>query len=263
MRLTVYVVIAIASAVVLGVSRGSGNAAALSGGILTGTVLPIIDIIVANKGRIATALASARIGDDLIRISASYLFKIKIDDRYLLIRGNRHPEQFQPVGGVFKMLPEGRAFLHTLRAQDDNYVPIDDASRDDLRIRIPGKHLPEFLRWYDSRAGRESDAWREFYEELIRPGILSSENFPHVFSRHLRRVQPPIRFSPWAQSKELLVADIYELLPSPTQEAEIRRLGSSQHPSIIWATESEIHERGSRPGRSPRIQISQTAEWTL
>ena len=35
------------------------------------------------------------------RISYAYLFRIKIENKYLLIKGKRI-EQYQPVGGVFK-----------------------------------------------------------------------------------------------------------------------------------------------------------------
>nr|WP_241158244.1 hypothetical protein [Adlercreutzia sp. ZJ138] len=35
-------------------------------------------------------------------MSAAYLFRIKVGGKYLLIRGNRIKDQYQPVGGVYK-----------------------------------------------------------------------------------------------------------------------------------------------------------------
>ena len=43
-----------------------------------------------------------------IRLSFSYLFKIQIDGKYLLIKGNRLKNQYQPVGGVYKYYPEAK-----------------------------------------------------------------------------------------------------------------------------------------------------------
>jgi SMODS-associated NUDIX domain len=257
---TVALVAGIAVLVFIGVGTAWGGVLA---GFLAGLVLPIADEVTATAAQFRFSIISARIGAERVRISASYLYRIKVDAEYLLVRGSRYPNQFQPVGGVFKALPDGRAYLQAIGALDDDLIPIDASSRDDLRIRLPGRHLPEFVRWFDSRRGRESDAWREFHEELIAPGILDANAFPYAYSRYVRRVQHPIRYSAHAQSKELLIADVYELLPTDEQRRELERLKSEGHPSIIWASEEQIRRRGAVPGAASNLSIPSTAEWTL
>jgi hypothetical protein len=128
---------------------------------------------------------SLRHRNDEIRVSASYLYRIKVDAAYLLVRGRRITHQFQPVGGVYKRYPDSTGTLEKLGVKDDTRIPIDDSSREDLRVRVPGKKLLEFMRWYQSREGREVDTWREFQEELLAPGILASDTFPHLYVKHV------------------------------------------------------------------------------
>ena len=47
-----------------------------------------------------------------IRLSFSYLFRIEVDGKYLLVRGHRMNNQFQPIGGVYKVYDEGKSFLN-------------------------------------------------------------------------------------------------------------------------------------------------------
>jgi hypothetical protein len=148
-------------------------------------------------------------------------------------------------------------------ALDDHLIPIDETSRNDLRIRIRGGQLYNFMKWYNSRVGRETETWREFHEELIASGILDSATFPWAMTRHIRRVEPPIRYSDYAQSCEILVADIYELIPNPEQDDALRELRTSGSHDVFWASEQDIARRGYSPGVGPLARISATASWTV
>jgi len=262
-RLALYAAAFVAGVVALPFIGLSSVWGTIISGFLVGLVIPLVEGIAEETPRFVFWLRSARIGGERVRISASYLYRIKVDGEYLLVRSNRRRDHFQPVGGVFKALPDGRAYLQSIGALDDTLIPIDHSSRDDLRIRLPGKRLPEFLRWYDSRLGRESDAWREFHEELIAPGILDRDVFPYAYARFVRQVRTPIRYSAPAQSAELLIADIYELLPTGPQLAELERLRADGHPDIRWADEGRIRRRGAEPGAPMGFPIPETAEWTL
>ena len=102
-----------------------------------------------NKLKLLYA-SKTRFSDVHLRVSIAYLFRIKIDNRYLIIKGRRI-DQYQPVGGVYKYHPEEvRDLFNKLDVRDDKLMPIDDHSRDDLRIRVPGRNLIEFLNWFTS-----------------------------------------------------------------------------------------------------------------
>ncbi|MBC3842368.1 hypothetical protein GXW82_25795 [Streptacidiphilus sp. 4-A2] len=124
-------------------------------GASSGLSIPFFESIVNNLTAIRYIYYSLRFYGVDVRISTSYLFRVKIDGRYLLIRGRRFPDQFQPVGGVHKVSFSGRQFLAGIGAVDDDLVPIDQHSADDMRIRIKGRYLLSFYNWFKSREGRE------------------------------------------------------------------------------------------------------------
>ena len=62
----------------------------------------LIGVFVANYRRIGLFVKSLIHWNKDIRFSIAYLYKIKIDNKYLLIKGNKI-EQLQPVGGVYKV----------------------------------------------------------------------------------------------------------------------------------------------------------------
>ena len=162
--------------------------------------------------------------DKDIRISISYLFRIKVKGKYLLVHGDRIKNQFQPVGGVYKRLPEAIDFFNKLGIKDDDCIPIDENSENDLRVRVKVKMSQLFLRWYYSGSQREDSVFREFYEELIHTGILTSDRFPYINYRHVYRKQTDIRFVDYFNCYELLIAEIFELIPDKQQEEELIKL---------------------------------------
>ncbi|WP_374108930.1 hypothetical protein [Pseudonocardia sp. ICBG1293] len=190
-------------------------------GVATGLLVPLIDAAVSNFRYMRLAYWSVRLANKHVRISVSYLFRIEVDGRFLLVRGHRYPGQFQPVGGVYKFADSVRDRFARWHVQNDDLIPIDSVSSDDLRVRVPGRNLIPFIRWFESGMNRESGPWREFCEELIVPGHLAFEDFWNVRSEYVRTRINPVRFSQYADSYELLVADIYRLDPSEAQKRRI------------------------------------------
>lgn len=228
-------------------------------GVLATTALSLAHAAVEERSRLKYLWLSVRYWNTSIRISASYLFRIKVDDEYMLIRGERFPDQYQPVGGVYKMLAAGRSFLKHLDVLDDDLLPVDDTSRDDLRIRVTGRHLWSFIRWYDGEDGREADQWREFSEELVVPGILSFQDFPHITVDRIRRHEE-FRFSEYAQSQELLLADVCEPVLTTTQTAALRVLKSEEGTDTIrFVSEDAIRRLGfpRSSNRSSKFRLQQ------
>lgn len=231
-------------------------------GVLVAALIAFSHAAVSNRRVLRFAWYSLVYARETVRISASYLYKIKVDDQYLLIRGHRYP-QMQPVGGVYKIFPSGHSSLQDVGAVDDDLIPFDERSDKDLRIRIPGKFIHKFVQWFEAARGRETMPWREFYEELLATDILPHAQFPYVLAEYIGRTYRPIRFSEYANSWELLIADVYELLPNTSQLSALRTLREQGHGSIYWATASQIQRRGAIPGRPTEEVIAETAKWLL
>jgi DNA-directed RNA polymerase subunit F len=232
-----------------------------TGGFLA-LIVPAVIAVNAEKVAIRMRWYSIRHRSKVVRISAAYLFRIKIDGKYLLVKGARFPH-YQPVGGVFKVSPKGRSFLVDIDAQDDDLIPIDQASESDLRIRVRGACLSRFYSWFESRSGREDAPWREFQEELISTGILPSGPFPYIFHEYQGRIVDKMRFSPQADSHEIIMADIYELLPTAEQEDSLRSILTSDRTEFGWFTSEEIRRRGVLPGGPNVTPVADHAQKVL
>jgi hypothetical protein len=233
------------------------------GDIATGGFLALVvpAAVATNGEKVAIRMRwySFRYRRKMVRISAAYLFRIKVDGKYLLVKGNRFPH-YQPVGGVFKVSPKGKSFLESIEAQDDELIPIDQTSEADLRIRLMGASLPRFYGWFDSRSGREDAPWREFQEELIATSILPASPFPYIFHEYQGRIVDRIRFSPYANSHEIIMADIYELLPTREQEDALRLTLTAERGEFGWFTSEEIKRRGVLPGVSNVMPIAEHSQ---
>ena len=204
-----------------------------------------------------------KLKNELIRLSISALFSIKLHNKYLLVRGGWIKNHYQPVGGVLKRLPSSYHFLSQLGVLDDDKIPINETTKNDLRIRVPGTSLDQFLEWYESGGGREISPWREFYEEMIRSGILLADKFPHISYEHIKRCIHGIQFSTHFQCQELLIAEIYDLLPNTKQVGEFERLQEKTDERYLWTTEEEIRSEGVIPGINFEANISSHSAWIL
>lgn len=197
-----------------------------------------------------------------IRFSISALVRIQIRDQYLLVKGTR-VNRFQPVGGVLKYLPCAQDELEKCGREDDNLYLPDETNKDDLRVLISGAKLSRFLKWYESGFGREQSAWREFWEELVLPGYLDRNIFPHAHLGFLRRHTDGINWSNHANCYECLMAEIFELHPNRNQEAALENLLKSPPSDLLWATAEEIRSHGIIPKKQTEATIASNAEWLL
>jgi hypothetical protein len=261
-RLLVYAFLAASSGVASFLVSNS-TVINMTTGFSMGMFIPVVDEIGKNWEQLRHIWYSLRYRNRSIRVSTSYLFRIVIDGKYLLIRGSRYPNQFQPVGGVHKVSPQGSTALSTMNVVGDDLIPVDPSSDGDIRVRVPGKRVVQFFRWFDSREGREDSPWREFQEELLASEVLPAEKFPHIMHNYVRRDVDKIRYSPWADSLEILVADIYELIPTPEQESVLRQIAQTGHPDLVWVTPSQIQRRGATPGQPHSIEIAEHAKRLL
>ena len=182
--------------------------------------------------------------DTIIRISFAYLYRIKIGDKYLLVKNERGTGKDQPVGGVYKLFGNEKIELkNRYKVKDDNKISIDESSRNDYRLRIENRYLRKFVKRFDCKADREriDNLSREFREELIDKNIV---NWNHISYRYCGRHITELHWGKHFQCYELLLADIVELLPTPDQEQDLRNLQNQHSENYRFVTAEEISSLG-------------------
>lgn len=182
--------------------------------------------------------------ETIVRISFAYLYRIKIGDKYLLVKNNRGTDKYQPVGGVYKLKGHEKLELkNRYKIMDDDKISIDQSSRDDYRLRMANKYLRKFVRRFDGKIRREriDNLSREFKEELVETSIV---NWARIKYRYCGRHMTEIRFGEHFQIYELLLADVVELLPTSDQEEDLLRLMQQQSDAYYFATAEEIESLG-------------------
>lgn len=202
---------------------------------------------------------SVRFYNKNIRLSFSYLFKISIDGKYLLVRGNRLKNQYQPIGGVYKYYDEAKSELGKMEYRPDVTMGNTDET-DDLRITIKGKHLLHFMDWFLSMEDREYDPYREFKEELLDSNLIPEENFRVLKYRKDHIHNEGITFSTYNNCWEYIYADIFELKLSKEQEATMKQAVDNNSEMLCLATDIEL-ETECYAGREKNI--GNNAKWLI
>ncbi len=234
---------------------------------LLGLLALIIEETIINRKRlwliIYLKLLSAK--KQRIRFSMSYLYRIKIDDKYLLVKNNNYGH-YQLVGGKYKILEGTKSFLQReFDANDDPKLSNKGLMKDDFALYIPAKNAIKFLDWFNEGKDREIGHWREFYEELIGSNILSNQNFPYVNYNYMGKVITPIKKTKGWACYELLQYDILELKPTPEQIQEFNKLlllGDTHQ--YKWADDELIQCLGhdNRAKMKP-YDIGEHSKWAL
>lgn len=180
-----------------------------------------------------------------LRISCSYLYRIKVDDHYLLIKSRKHGK-YQPVGGNFKRNKFSHDTLSMLEVRDDDKFSNGHRSAEDLRLYIRGYKLSQFLKWYNSpNKKREVSYDREFYEELVEPGHFPFELFKYPVICFIKQVITPVRYSQFLKCPEVHMYDIVELTPREEQSKFLIELKSKGDcDEFKWASISTIRNQG-------------------
>nr|WP_315240198.1 hypothetical protein [uncultured Flavobacterium sp.] len=176
-----------------------------------------------------------------VRVTVAYLFRIEYNGKYMLIK--RHKNDFvgyQPVGGAYKYFKEeNREIFDNLGIQPCNQVPRDDDTENDLRIVInKRKKISAFFKWFESRKNREIDPWREFFEELIEPGILPENLFKHIKYAYIGKHEEGILMTADYPIEQFRYADIFELrLETDAQKEAIKSLVNNNEIAFVTADE--------------------------
>ena len=105
-----------------------------------------------------------------IRISCASLCRFLVDDRLLLLLNKNRRDQ-----GIYELSPLGGALeAHTPAIFTRFNVQPEKENSLDLRFFMDIQQLDDFRTWFSSRQDRETDPFREIYEELVEEaGVLS------------------------------------------------------------------------------------------
>jgi hypothetical protein len=167
-----------------------------------------------------------------IRFSISYLFKIQIPetDKYLLVLNRRIQNQLQPVGGVYKRYGDDKLFEKWGYSADNknNGLDVDSESNGDLRFKVIGKNVVKVIKWFDEGKEREVSGEREFCEELINTLIVDSKTFSQIKYKHIRRFSKHLKWSEFFSCFEVLVFDVFELIPNEEQKEALKALNQNK-----------------------------------
>lgn len=202
-----------------------------------------------------------------IRFSMSYLYRIKVDDKYLLVK-NANFGHYQLVGGKYKRLVETQSFLkNEFEAMDDLKLPNKGLMKDDFAIFVPAKKAIKFIDWFNTKKDREISHWREFYEELVGDNaqILSKENFPYVNYNYVGTVITPIKKTGGWDCFEILQYDILDLIPNKKQEKELLELlKKGDTNSYKWADDELIKNLGHDNREKKKLyRIGEHTKWAI
>lgn len=186
-----------------------------------------------------------------VRISFAYLFRIKVNGKYFLVKNERGTGKYQPVGGVYKVHSEEANYLRqNFFAEDDNKIPVDESSKGDYRLRFKNRYLRKFVRRFDETLDREmiTNLNREFKEEIFNTRILAQETFRTLTYTYCGRHMTDFRYGEHFQCYELLLADVVQVELTEEQEEQFITLMGETSDKYIFASDEEIKSLGVKAG---------------
>ena len=175
---------------------------------------------------------------EYVRVSASYLFNIQLDNYYLLIKSERR-NQYQPIGGCFKYFPNAEEFLLSIGAIPEKKSNGIDSLMD-IRLLIPTDSINAFIKWYISGQNRETTYDREFNEELVSVLPQEKQNlFNKIRAEKLLSGSFDIFFDEEKEINSIKPMDIISIDLTSEQKQVVRDF-CSHNSNLILATETEI-----------------------
>ncbi|MEZ4772696.1 MAG: hypothetical protein R3D00_05880 [Bacteroidia bacterium] len=203
---------------------------------------------------------------EYVRFSMSYQYRIKIQNRYLLVK-NSNFGHYQLVGGKYKRNVFTNNILKTMGATDDSKLQTVGLMKDDLAVFVPAKNAIKFIDWFNTKKDREVSHWREFYEELIdvKGKVLPHDIFPYINYNYTCSVITPLKRTPGWECWEILQYDVLDLLPNSEQEAELEKLLAQGDTDYIkWADEELIKHLGHDNREKKKLyDIGQHTKWVI
>ncbi|MFT3703079.1 MAG: hypothetical protein QM802_11950 [Agriterribacter sp.] len=204
-----------------------------------------------------------------VRLSISYLFRIKSNGKYLLVK-NRKGNYYQLVGGAYKTLPGVEKVFKKYKVKPDKRFETEHGiAKNDLRFRLPGRFVLKIIRWFNSREDRETSQWREFCEELLTSNIIEQKADKHAFRyidyKYVKTIQTPMQKAKNLNCQEILIFEIFDLIPNDEQIEVLNRLylnGNTEQ--IKWADEIIINSLGfNEREKEVEYEIGAHTKWAV
>lgn len=197
-----------------------------------------------------------------VRLSIAYLYRINVGGKFLLVK-SRLRNYYQPVGGVYKTLPGSERIFRELGVRPDRVIETErGVAKSDLRVHVKGKHVIDFMNWFDSKENRETSPWREFCEELISTDILPSKEFRYIDYHFRGTIRTPI-IDMETGGKGMFQFDIFDLEINNDQRPileDIQAKGDTV--DYIWASDYLIQRLGHDESTKKRVyEIAKHAKW--
>jgi hypothetical protein len=200
-----------------------------------------------------------------VRLSFSYLIKIKVKGKYLLVK-NRKGDYFQLVGGAYKRYISSENLFNKYKVKSDRQFETEHGiARNDLRIQVPGKYVLDIIKWFNSKEDREISQWREFCEELLSTEILDKRLFRYIDYKYVNTLQTPLQKAKYLDCQEILIYEIFELMPNEEQSKALEELlDSGNNNKIRWADEMIINGLGFNEWtKETEFEIGAHTKWAI
>ena len=192
--------------------------------------------------------------DKEIRLSFAYLIRIRINNKYLLIKSKR--DKYQPVGGVYHIDDKAK-----INDKFDFYRDSHPGDANDIRGNILGRNIKKFIKWFNKKTEREITPEREFREELIASELLPSEIFSELNFSYFDTFYKGVNHDNFYNTLQLLRFDIFDFIPTKEQERYLENLDLKNKKikaNLYLATNDEIKRLGVSEVNDKQIFGTQT-----
>ena len=176
---------------------------------------------------------------EYIRVSASYIFNIKLDEKYLLVKSERR-NQYQPIGGCYKYFKKAEKFLFSLGALPEKKSNGVDSLMD-LRLLVPQENIKVFIEWFISGQNRETTYFRELNEELVSLLPQNKQKFFNEINvKNQKNGSFDVFFDEEKSIKSIKPMDVISIELTNIQKQVILELCTNNQFNFILATKEDI-----------------------
>lgn len=234
--------------------------------------LVVIPVAVNSKNLYFGLQLLVRLNKD-IRISMSYVYRICVDNEYLLVQNSHRKNSYQFVGGKYKYFEQAEMTLKSFGMNSDDKLKQTENRKNDIAFYIPANKLTKFIKWFDDCINRDIDCAREFREELLtakKSGepLLDAALFSDMRFRKVCIVRTPITKSPVESGWNCLEYKQYDVLEpvfSMEQAEALKKLKVEYNGDYVkWVKKADINSLGYREGTDEKeFSINEHTKWCL